>query len=92
MTTVSANSEINGDLASELRRRVAVAALGGPQGIRERHIARGKLLPRERVNRLLDPGSPFLEIGRWRLTGCTKTEQQHRAPVSSSAPVVYPSA
>ena len=31
---------------------------------RERHVARGKLLPRERVERLLDPGSPFLEIGQ----------------------------
>ena len=44
--------------------RVAAAALGGPEAIRARHTARGKLLPRERVDRLLDPGSPFLEIGQ----------------------------
>ena len=36
---------------------------GGPQSARARHVERGKLLPRERVGRLLDPGSPFLEIG-----------------------------
>src|SRR3984893_18344861 len=61
--TVSKNARINAELAAELRRRVAAAALGGPEAIRARHIARGKLLPRERVRRLLDPGSPFLEIG-----------------------------
>ena len=37
-------------------------ALGGSSAARKRHLARGKLLPRERVNRLLDPASPFLEI------------------------------
>ena len=44
----------------------AVAAgimAGGPESARARHLGRGKLLPRERVGRLLDPGSPFLEIG-----------------------------
>ncbi|MBU6374312.1 MAG: methylcrotonoyl-CoA carboxylase [Alphaproteobacteria bacterium] len=50
-------------LSEELRARVAAAAAGGPQEARARHVARGKLLPRERVERLLDPGSPFLEIG-----------------------------
>jgi 3-methylcrotonyl-CoA carboxylase beta subunit len=50
-------------LASELRARRAAVAEGGPAKARERHKARGKLLPRERVMRLLDPGSPFLEIG-----------------------------
>ncbi len=54
----------NAALAAELRRRVAIAAAGGPAAIRERHTARGKLLPRQRVDRLLDPGSPFLEIGQ----------------------------
>jgi len=50
-------------LAAELRERRDAAALGGPPKARERHLARGKLLPRDRVMRLLDPGSPFLEIG-----------------------------
>ncbi len=45
---------------------------GGGERSRAKHLARGKLLPRERVSRLLDPGSPFLEIGRfaaWDLYG-----------------------
>ena len=54
----------NRALAQELRARVAAAALGGNAKSRERHMARGKLLPRERVERLLDPGSPLLEIGQ----------------------------
>src|SRR5438874_12012364 len=40
----------------------AEAALGGPQRSRERHVSRGKFLPRERVLRLIDPGTPFLEL------------------------------
>ena len=54
----------NRGLAQELRAKVASAALGGNEKSRERHTARGKLLPRERVERLLDPGSPLLEIGQ----------------------------
>lgn len=49
-------------LADDLRERLAAAALGGPERSRERHVARGKLLPRDRVARLLDEGSPFLEV------------------------------
>nr|WP_269467747.1 carboxyl transferase domain-containing protein [Microbacterium sp. JZ31] len=49
-------------LVGELRDRLQATALGGPPRARERHTARGKLLPRERVDRLLDPGSPFLEL------------------------------
>ena len=54
----------NRSLAAELRSAVAAAALGGSEGSRERHVGRGKLLPRERVERLLDPGSPFLELSQ----------------------------
>ena len=54
----------NRGLAEELRERVAEAAKGGPEKHRERHVSRGKLLPRERVERLLDSGAPFLEIGQ----------------------------
>jgi len=50
-------------LVAELREKTADAALGGPERSRERHLARGKLLPRDRVEKLLDPGTPFLEIG-----------------------------
>ena len=49
-------------LVDDLRERLAAAALGGPASARERHVARGKLLPRERVTRLLDEGSPFIEL------------------------------
>jgi 3-methylcrotonyl-CoA carboxylase beta subunit len=49
-------------LVQDLEARRAEAALGGPQRSRERHAARGKLLPRERVLRLVDPGTPFLEL------------------------------
>ena len=49
-------------LVGELNTRLAAAALGGNERARERHVSRGKLLPRERVDRLLDPGSPFLEL------------------------------
>ncbi len=58
------NAAHNIALRDELRAKVAQAALGGNEKSRERHTARGKLLPRERVERLLDPGSPFLEIGQ----------------------------
>ncbi|WP_333585771.1 carboxyl transferase domain-containing protein [Phenylobacterium sp.] len=58
-----ANDQVNRALAEDLRARLAKAALGGPEASRQRHAARGKLLPRERVTHLLDPGSPFLEVG-----------------------------
>jgi 3-methylcrotonyl-CoA carboxylase beta subunit len=51
-------------LIAELEAKRAEAALGGPEKARERHLARGKLLPRERVWRLIDPGSPFLELSQ----------------------------
>jgi 3-methylcrotonyl-CoA carboxylase beta subunit len=52
-------------LVADLRARAADVALGGPETARARHVARGKLLPRERVERLLDPGTAFLEIGQF---------------------------
>jgi 3-methylcrotonyl-CoA carboxylase beta subunit len=59
----AANAAVNRGLVEALRAHTAKAALGGPEASRQRHQSRGKLLPRERVMRLLDPGSPFLEIG-----------------------------
>ncbi len=50
-------------LVTDLRARSALAAAGGSPEARAKHTARGKLLPRERVERLLDPATPFLEIG-----------------------------
>jgi 3-methylcrotonyl-CoA carboxylase beta subunit len=49
-------------LVHDLRAKLGVAALGGPEKARTRHVERGKLLPRDRVDTLLDPGSPFLEL------------------------------
>ncbi|WP_269499081.1 carboxyl transferase domain-containing protein [Castellaniella sp. S9] len=46
----------------DLRRQLARTAQGGSESARAKHVARGKLLPRERVERLLDPGTPFLEL------------------------------
>ncbi|MFD9943440.1 carboxyl transferase domain-containing protein [Nonomuraea sp. NPDC059023] len=57
-----ANADLNERLAAELRDRLARAALGGPERSRQRHVERGKLLPRDRVDGLLDPGSRFLEL------------------------------
>lgn len=56
------NAERQTELVDELRSRLAKAALGGSEKSRQRHLDRGKLLPRDRVNTLLDTGSPFLEI------------------------------
>jgi 3-methylcrotonyl-CoA carboxylase beta subunit len=58
-----ANEAVNRALVAQLRERTAQVALGGPEASRQRHAGRGKLLPRERVMRLVDPGSPFLEVG-----------------------------
>ncbi|WP_400993424.1 carboxyl transferase domain-containing protein [Agromyces sp. GXQ0307] len=57
-----ANADAHAALTDELRERLRIAALGGPEASRDRHVARGKLLPRDRVERLLDEGSPFLEL------------------------------
>ena len=60
--TAARSGEAQRTAAAGLRARLAAASVGGPVSSRERHVARGKLLPRERVTRLLDDGSPFLEI------------------------------
>jgi 3-methylcrotonyl-CoA carboxylase beta subunit len=57
-----ANRDAMQRLVAELQQRRAEAAKGGPEKARERHVARNKLLPRERVMRLIDSGSPFLEL------------------------------
>ena len=57
-----ANAEHMRGLVRQLESKRAEASLGGPKRSRERHTARGKLLPRERVTRLIDPGTPFLEL------------------------------
>jgi 3-methylcrotonyl-CoA carboxylase beta subunit len=49
---------------ADLREQVARVALGGDEAARSKHTARGKLLPRDRLERLLDPGAPFLELSQ----------------------------
>src|SRR3954467_10796357 len=58
------NAERMQALVDDLKEKVALISLGGDAEARERHLKRGKLLPRERVRSLLDPGSAFLEIGQ----------------------------
>src|SRR3954469_8996443 len=67
-----ARSEHNRALAAKLRADVAEAAKGGSEKHRERHVSRGKLLPADRAERLLDSGSPFLEIAQ--LAACDMYE------------------
>ncbi len=57
-----ANAAAMRALVADLEQKRAEAAAGGPDKLKERHVARGKLLPRDRVLRLIDPGSPFLEL------------------------------
>ena len=56
-------------LVDDLREKTALVSQGGPEEHRKKHVARGKLLPRERVNGLLEPGTPFLEIGQFAAYG-----------------------
>ncbi len=55
------NAKLQRSLVSDLRTRIE-GADGGSQKSKDRHVSRGKLLPRDRVDTLLDPGSPFLEL------------------------------
>jgi len=56
------NADAMQAVSQDLRARLDAVRQGGPVASRERHVARGKLLPRDRVDALLDPGSPFLEL------------------------------
>ncbi|MBV8616262.1 MAG: methylcrotonoyl-CoA carboxylase, partial [Acetobacteraceae bacterium] len=60
----AANAGAMRALVADLRARVAEVEQGGGEAARKRHLARGKLLPRERVAALIDPGSPFLELNQ----------------------------
>ncbi len=58
------NAAAMDSLVADLRGLAETVCLGGGKASRDRHISRGKLLPRDRIQALLDPGSPFLEIGQ----------------------------
>jgi 3-methylcrotonyl-CoA carboxylase beta subunit len=59
-----ANAQRMRELVDDLRAKTAQVAQGGGESARQKHVARGKLLPRDRIEHLIDPGSPFLEIGQ----------------------------
>jgi 3-methylcrotonyl-CoA carboxylase beta subunit len=59
-----ANAEAMLGLVADLRQNAEQVRLGGGQVARERHLSRGKLLPRDRIRALIDPVSPFLEVGQ----------------------------
>lgn len=58
------NREYNLQLVRELKERLEIVKHGGPEKARQKHISRGKLLPRERIARLCDPNTPFLELSQ----------------------------
>ena len=67
--TFRANAQRMEALAADIAEKAAAVCEGGPAEARERHVSRGKLLPRQRLAQLLDPGSPFLEIGQFAAWG-----------------------
>ena len=58
----AANAAHNRALAAQLREHLALARQGGDERAQQRHTEQGKLFVRQRIDRLLDPGSPFLEL------------------------------
>ena len=67
--TFARNRDAMAALVADLRAKVAQIELGGDDAARSRHTGRGKLLPRERVRALLDPGSPFVEFSQFAAYG-----------------------
>ena len=63
------NLVVTTERLAELRKTFERIALGGGEKARARHMARGKMLTRERIDALIDPLSPFLEIGRFAAHG-----------------------
>ena len=61
----AANKAAMEQLVEDLRGKVALIAQGGGPKARERHVARDKLLPRDRIAALIDPGTPFLEFSQF---------------------------
>src|SRR6059058_3956006 len=59
-----ANAAAMRALVDDLRAKVAAVVRGGSEEARARHLARGKLLARDRVDALIDPGTPFLELSQ----------------------------
>jgi len=64
-----ANAERMAALVADIAEKARTIEQGGPEEARQRHVSRGKLLPRQRLAQLLDAGSPFLEIGQFAAWG-----------------------
>jgi 3-methylcrotonyl-CoA carboxylase beta subunit len=73
-TTFQTNETHHRGLAADLQAQLASTALGGPERSRQRHVARGELLQRDRVEALLDPGTPFLELSPMAAHGMYENE------------------
>src|SRR3954469_26072586 len=69
-----ANATAMQAIVDDLKAKVAKISEGGGEEARKKHTSRGKLLPRERVNQLLDPGTPFLEFSQLAAFGMYKDE------------------
>ncbi|MBL8394175.1 MAG: methylcrotonoyl-CoA carboxylase [Candidatus Accumulibacter sp.] len=78
-----ANVEAMRSVVADLRATVDRIALGGPEAARQKHLARGKLLPRERVNALIDPGSAFLELSQLAAYGMYGEAHPFEVPAAS---------
>src|SRR5258706_16172966 len=81
-----ANAETMRELVADLRETAQNVRLGGGQTARERHLSRGKLLPRDRVRALIDPVSPFLEVGQLAAHGLYGGEGPSAGPIAGLGP------
>ncbi|CDG80682.1 carboxyl transferase domain-containing protein [Janthinobacterium agaricidamnosum] len=81
-----ANSAAMQGIVDDLRDKVAAIAAGGGQAAAAKHLARGKLLPRERVRLLLDPGTPFLELSQ--MAAYAMYQDAHGVDAAPSAGII----
>ncbi|MEM9207787.1 MAG: carboxyl transferase domain-containing protein [Pseudomonadota bacterium] len=81
------NDATHRKLASDLAEVKARVAVGGSEGAREKHLARGKLLPRDRVSNLLDSAAPFLEIGQLAAYGMYEDDVPAAGVIAGIGPV-----
>ncbi len=82
-TDFQANAAAMRKVVADLRQTIERIALGGPEAARQKHSARGKLLPRERINALIDPGSPFLELSQLAAYGMYGGANLYEVPAAS---------
>ena len=76
------NRSATNALVADLREKAVAVSAGGGADAQAKHLARGKLLPRERIERLLDPGAPFLEIGQMAALGMYEGDAPCAGPIA----------